>query len=260
MVISVLPSWQHIYCLLSSSFLISASIPLLSCGHTHLHSSHQLSTQLQGPVLADRSVTTVHMRPRSAVGAASRETHQMELHTAGKPVPLKAQGSLPVTALIQKPAENVSGSNLASRALGLITSLGFLALLRGNMGTSTVILFWLCTTIHVAFLSRSKHRAPEGYLHWVWKKTSLVCFGLFVCFFCFVLLGFLLVWGWFFLFVCTTLVPHPFWLKTKLLTFGYTSDPWAFYCLLNGFSERHSNTKTLVGRVQDGVRRPCERE
>lgn len=48
--------------------------------------------------------------------------------------------------------------------------------------------------------------------------------------------------------------------KDQLLNFGYTSVLSAFFCLLNGVPEEYSNTKPLAGRVQDGMRRPCEKE
>lgn len=85
------------------------------------------------------------------------------------------------------------------------------------MDTNTAILFWLCATIHLSSLSKCKHGVPADWLPWAWKKdkTSLVCLG-FVC--------------WVF-FAGTTLVPHPFWLKSQLLSFGYTSDPWVLFWL-----------------------------
>lgn len=123
MVVAVLPSWQYIYCRYSTFvfFLFSTSFP--TTAFLWSHQTFTGATQLQGPALAEQGVTAVHMGPRSAVGAVSRETHQIELHTAGKTVPMKTQGRGPWTAFIQKPVENTPESNLASRALGFISSL-----------------------------------------------------------------------------------------------------------------------------------------
>lgn len=122
-VVSVLPSWQHIYCRYLTFVFFLFSISFHSTAFPVVTWTFTAATQLQGPALADQGVTPAHRRPRSAVGAVSRKTYQIKLRTVGRTVPLKAQGSVPVTVFIEKPVENTSESNLASRALGLISPL-----------------------------------------------------------------------------------------------------------------------------------------
>lgn len=91
------------------------------------------------------------------------------------------------------------------------------------------------------------------------RKTSLVCPG--VCLAALLSLLFCFVWVLFVcLFVCTTLFPHPFWLKTQLLTFGSHLTPEHFSASWMVFLKGIPTPSPWWERVQDRARRPCERE